>query len=251
MKLRVWLIPLLYFLIHPIVREQRKSYKSHLMSSRTVGTWKAVWSCEVKSVMVFLDVNWKNLKSSKTVVLVPISDPPIVQLGLGRSIQPDDIKERDDVYFECDVKANPPIQGIEWQHNVSSYLIHCGFWFKFSHSLSPFSSSHKDICYLLEKSCFYHLLFFVVLVGVPLWGRHGHVTHLVLEFHIHSQCHTKSGKLVNIIFKRFALSLILIGPERKELLPFIYFVSWISRPILLKKKKETKLQNAPEHDESP
>ncbi|TRY72296.1 hypothetical protein TCAL_11263 [Tigriopus californicus] len=50
-------------------------------------------------------------------LVLAVMYPPIVQLGLGRSIQPDDIKERDDVYFECDVKANPPIQGIEWQHN--------------------------------------------------------------------------------------------------------------------------------------
>lgn len=32
---------------------------------------------------------------------------------------PDDIKEGDDVYFECHVQSNPPWRKLLWLHNVS------------------------------------------------------------------------------------------------------------------------------------
>lgn len=38
-----------------------------------------------------------------------IPDPPIVTLRLGSTLVVDDIKESDDVYFECDIKANPDV----------------------------------------------------------------------------------------------------------------------------------------------
>nr|CAD7425656.1 unnamed protein product [Timema monikensis] len=44
-------------------------------------------------------------------------DPPIVTLRLGSTLNPDDIKEGDDVYFECHVKANPPWRKLNWMHN--------------------------------------------------------------------------------------------------------------------------------------
>ncbi|KAE8751592.1 hypothetical protein FOCC_FOCC001839 [Frankliniella occidentalis] len=44
---------------------------------------------------------------------------PIVSLKLGASLNPDDIKQGDDVYFECDIQANPRNRGIWWYHNVS------------------------------------------------------------------------------------------------------------------------------------
>lgn len=43
--------------------------------------------------------------------------PPIVSLKLGASLNPDDIKQGDDVYFECDIQANPRNRGIWWFHN--------------------------------------------------------------------------------------------------------------------------------------
>lgn len=46
-------------------------------------------------------------------------DPPEVTLTLGSTLNPDDIKENDDVYFECNVKANPSSVKISWSHDVS------------------------------------------------------------------------------------------------------------------------------------
>lgn len=40
-------------------------------------------------------------------------------LSLGSTLNPDDIKEGDDVYFECHIKANPKEHRITWSHNVS------------------------------------------------------------------------------------------------------------------------------------
>jgi len=39
---------------------------------------------------------------------------------MGRTLSPDDIKEGDDVYFECHIKANPKIYKKTWYHNVSA-----------------------------------------------------------------------------------------------------------------------------------
>ncbi|XP_049877454.1 hemicentin-2-like isoform X2 [Pectinophora gossypiella] len=42
---------------------------------------------------------------------------PLVSLSLGSTLNPQDIKEGDDVYFECNVKANPREHRISWFHN--------------------------------------------------------------------------------------------------------------------------------------
>lgn len=47
------------------------------------------------------------------------ADPPQVTLSLGSTLNPDDIKEGDDVYFECHIKANPKEHRITWSHDVS------------------------------------------------------------------------------------------------------------------------------------
>lgn len=49
------------------------------------------------------------------------SDPPQVQLKLGTTLNPDDIKEGDDVYFECNIRANPKEHKITWYHDVSKF----------------------------------------------------------------------------------------------------------------------------------
>jgi hypothetical protein len=46
-------------------------------------------------------------------------DPPQVTLSLGSTLNPDDIKEGDDVYFECHIKANPKEHRITWSRDVS------------------------------------------------------------------------------------------------------------------------------------
>ena len=47
------------------------------------------------------------------------SVPPRVKLDLGQMINPRDLEEGDDVYFECSVTANPPAYKLTWWHNVS------------------------------------------------------------------------------------------------------------------------------------
>jgi hypothetical protein len=47
------------------------------------------------------------------------SDVPMVTLKMGSSLNPDDIKEGDDVYFECNIRANPKAYRLAWFHNVS------------------------------------------------------------------------------------------------------------------------------------
>ncbi|XP_020289986.1 nephrin-like isoform X2 [Pseudomyrmex gracilis] len=43
--------------------------------------------------------------------------PPKVQLYLGSTLKAENIKEGDDVYFECKVRANPEHHKITWRHN--------------------------------------------------------------------------------------------------------------------------------------
>ncbi|XP_075223861.1 nephrin-like [Lycorma delicatula] len=43
--------------------------------------------------------------------------PPIVSLWLGSTLNASDIKEGDDVYFECHVRSNPPWRKLSWYHN--------------------------------------------------------------------------------------------------------------------------------------
>ncbi|MPC85671.1 hypothetical protein E2C01_080454 [Portunus trituberculatus] len=38
---------------------------------------------------------------------------------MGNNLNPDNIKEGDDVYFECHINANPVVRHVSWLHNVS------------------------------------------------------------------------------------------------------------------------------------
>ncbi|XP_071512238.1 cell adhesion molecule 2-like [Panulirus ornatus] len=42
---------------------------------------------------------------------------PQVYLAMGSSLSPDEIKEGDDVYFECNVRAHPWVYKVVWHHN--------------------------------------------------------------------------------------------------------------------------------------
>lgn len=42
-------------------------------------------------------------------------------MELGSNLNPDDIEEGDDVYFECKVHANPVAYKVIWKHNVSRH----------------------------------------------------------------------------------------------------------------------------------
>lgn len=48
------------------------------------------------------------------------TDIPVVSLELGSNVNSTTIREGADVYFECNIRANPWIYNIEWQHNVSN-----------------------------------------------------------------------------------------------------------------------------------
>lgn len=39
---------------------------------------------------------------------------------MGSKLNPDDIKEGDDAYFECIVQSNPKPYKLSWFHNVSN-----------------------------------------------------------------------------------------------------------------------------------
>jgi hypothetical protein len=47
-------------------------------------------------------------------------DSPQVSLRLGKTLDADNIRTDHDVYFECDVKANPSPLRLEWLHNVNN-----------------------------------------------------------------------------------------------------------------------------------
>ncbi|KAK8402382.1 hypothetical protein O3P69_000656 [Scylla paramamosain] len=42
---------------------------------------------------------------------------PVVTLQMGSNLDPENIKEGDDVYFECHINANPDVQKVLWYHN--------------------------------------------------------------------------------------------------------------------------------------
>ena len=69
---------------------------------------------------------------------------PMLKLELGQNLNPDDIEEGDDVYFECKVHANPWAYKVVWKHNVSmSYLvIHTGRFIFLNRSNSKYD--HND-----------------------------------------------------------------------------------------------------------
>lgn len=52
-----------------------------------------------------------------------VVDVPILHLSLGSNLNPDDIEEGDDVYFECKVNANPWAYKVVWKHNVSYIIV--------------------------------------------------------------------------------------------------------------------------------
>lgn len=52
------------------------------------------------------------------------TDVPVATMHLGAKMNPNDIEEGDDVYFSCDVDANPPAYKVVWEHNVSCILYH-------------------------------------------------------------------------------------------------------------------------------
>ena len=44
---------------------------------------------------------------------------PVVNLRIGKSLKENEVKEGDDVYFECEVSANPAATEISWTKDVN------------------------------------------------------------------------------------------------------------------------------------
>ena len=57
--------------------------------------------------------------------LIIFSDPPVVNIRMGKSLVASDIREGVDVYFNCVIRANPPPKTkiVTWLHNVSTFYI--------------------------------------------------------------------------------------------------------------------------------
>ena len=54
----------------------------------------------------------------KSAIFLPL-DPPEVSVALGSKMKALDIKEGDDVYFECSIEAYPEAERITWKKDVS------------------------------------------------------------------------------------------------------------------------------------
>ena len=99
-----------------------------------------------------------------------LSDAPQVSLRLGRTLDADNIRTGHDVYFECDVKANPPALRLEWLHNVSIQF--------FSLTVLLFSLFTKEslkwnFFHSIEKWYILHNEKFKLFISVVLWlGYH-------------------------------------------------------------------------------
>ena len=63
-----------------------------------------------------------NVLKKKIIIIIIYfysTDAPEVELRLGSSLRYDDIKEGNDVYFECLVRSNPRVSSVDWFHDVS------------------------------------------------------------------------------------------------------------------------------------
>lgn len=92
-------------------------------------TWKLNVFCKYKIILykiffkntnycnfnTFMDIHFHNIYS----FCFYFSVVPILHLELGSNMNPDDIEEGDDVYFECKVHANPGAYKVIWRHNVN------------------------------------------------------------------------------------------------------------------------------------
>jgi hypothetical protein len=65
----------------------------------------------------------KSNKSSSAInQLYSFSDIPMTSLQYGANLNPNSIKEGDDIYFECIVQARPQVTKLQWYQNVSMPL---------------------------------------------------------------------------------------------------------------------------------
>lgn len=111
------------FLFFPSFLGSSLPFRRMLLSFVTVA---AVCMCVFAAVRGFSLFCWRT--NAAAAAAVATTDQPQVTLQLGSTLNPDDIKEGDDVYFECQIKANPKEHRITWWHDVSTCtLFHCVF----------------------------------------------------------------------------------------------------------------------------
>ncbi|XP_068213785.1 uncharacterized protein [Palaemon carinicauda] len=82
---------------------------------------------------------------TRTVKLI-VHYRPVMELTLGQPLEPDNIKEGDDVYFECSIISNPRYLRVDWyhddvlvEHNVSAGVVVSGLSLVMR-NLQPFHS---------------------------------------------------------------------------------------------------------------
>ena len=66
--------------------------------------------------------NILDLSSHVINIFMYFTDPPVVGLSLGSNLEASDIKEGDDVYFECNMTANPPALKVTWKKDVRTFF---------------------------------------------------------------------------------------------------------------------------------
>ena len=81
-----------------------------------------------------------------------ISDRPKVQLSFGSQLEASNIKEGNDVYFECKVRAHPRHYKITWKRNVSITTTTVLLFYLANTLHSTLFLSHKLDILLLKRS---------------------------------------------------------------------------------------------------
>lgn len=76
------------------------------------------FSMFIAKVLTDVEIH-KNIDDVCVTIKFYLSDSPLVTLSLGSTLNPNEIEESDDVYFECNVRANPKEHRITWFHYVS------------------------------------------------------------------------------------------------------------------------------------
>ncbi|XP_065565514.1 hemicentin-1-like isoform X2 [Artemia franciscana] len=104
--------------------------RSTIMFTPTASDDKKQLTCRATNHMV------SGLNFIEESTRLPVEYPPLARVRLGRGIRPDNIKEGDDVYFECKTTSNPAPSKIIWKKdgNILSNKIGSGH-FLTSHSL--------------------------------------------------------------------------------------------------------------------
>lgn len=104
-------------LLNPLYENNRMSYW-YLLSCFLVALIFHVHFLGIRRNISLRSRTWNIEENREIFSFSPV--PPKVQLHLGSTLNAENIKEGDDVYFECKVRANPEHHKITWRHNVSS-----------------------------------------------------------------------------------------------------------------------------------